>query len=908
VTLAPGVFLGPYQVANVLGAGGMGEVYRATDTKLERDVALKLLPAAFGTDGDRLARFEREAKVLASLNHPGIAHLYAFEQATLADGRVAHLIVMELVEGEDLAERLQRGAIPVEEAISIARQIAEALEAAHEKGIVHRDLKPANVKLTANGTVKVLDFGLARAWSSDPDAGTSGADLSKSPTLAHSGTAAGLILGTAAYMSPEQARGKTIDKRADIWAFGVVLFEMLAGRRLFDGETVTDVLAAVVKEPVDWTALPAGTPAGVRRVLRRCLDRDPRQRLHDIADARLEIAEAIQPGASPEDRKPRPPSSRWVVGAMAAALLGWAATGILLWPRPRLAAPVVRFEIPAVANTTLGLADRPAVDVSADGRRVVFAARADGTSRLYLRDRSDVVPRAIPGTEGASNPVFSPSGTSIAFFGANALKVVTLDGAVSTLAPAMGGDPRGLSWAGTDRIIFAPNAIGPLMAISASGGAISTVSKVELAGGERSHRWPHVLPGAQAVLFTVGTFGSPDNYDDSKIEAVVLATGERRTVLAGARIARYVPASGHLLFARGSTVYAVPFDPRSLTAQGEPAVLLREVDGDTTTGASHFACADDGTFVYVPGSSQAGLRKISWLSRDGTAEDVPLPAALFNDIRIAPDGQRFAVAMGSNGRFDIWVYAYARKTFTRLTFDGHSATPEWSADNRMVYYASLAEGGVSTTFQRKPADGSREAEALGTVKGRAYLAGLEGGERSAFVNLYGDQRSNFGIFRVAFGASGEQLEPTPIMDTPAVEYAARLSPDRRWLAFQSSAGGTEEVYVRDLAGTGAQWQVTTTGGEEPNWSSDGRELFYRFDRRLMVVPVESRGRFNAGPARLLLDGVYNLRSDTGISYDVAPGGDRLLMIRPAEGGAQAAGVRVVLNMFDELARAMKADR
>lgn len=471
-------------------------------------------------------------------------------------------------------------------------------------------------------------------------------------------------------------------------------------------------------------------------------------------------------------------------------------------------------------------------------------------------------------------------------------------------------DSRGLTWAGSDRIIFAPDAAGPLSAVSRVGGATSAVSKLEETRGERTHRWPQALPGAEAVLFTVGTFSNPDSYDDSRIEAVVLATGERRVLLTGARMARYVPASGHLLFARGSTVHAVRFDPRTLSTQGEPVALLRDVDGDSITGASHFACAEDGTFVYVPGSSQASLRKLAWVSRDGTAEDVAVPPALYNDVRIAPDGQRFAVALGTSGLADIWVYELARKSFTRLTFDGHSATPEWSADNRTVYFATVDASGLRTTFQRKPADGSREAEAVGRVEGRAYLGGLEEGARSAIIDLYGDgaTRSDAGIYRFPLDPASQSQKASPIVDTPGIEFGARLSPDRRWLAFHSSVTGANEVYVRDLAGTGAQWQVTTTGGEEPNWSSDGRELFYRADRRLMVVPVETRGRFTAGPATLLLDGIYNLRSETGISFDVSPRGDRFLMIRPAEEGARTARLRVVLNVFDELARAMKADR
>ncbi len=525
-------------------------MYRATDTKLGREVALKVLPEAFAADPDRLARFEREAKLLASLNHPGIAHLYGFENDTLADGTTSHVLVMELVEGEDLAVRLKRGPVPVDETIAIAKQVAEALEAAHEKGIVHRDLKPANVKVTPDGKVKVLDFGLAKAWSGDGPGATSSADLSQSPTLAHTGTAAGIILGTAAYMSPEQARGRAVDRRSDVWAFGVLVYEMLTGRRLFEGETVSDVLAAVLTREPDWQALPPGTPAGLRRVLRRCLERDPKRRLRDVADARLDLEEAPQPGPDERPGRERGPGARaggrWVAALVAGILLGALAGGLAVLRLGR--APEDRVVRLALPLTTGGdaIQQTSGIAVSPDGTRVVFRSTQGGRRGLFIRSLDALEPLPIPGSEGGYGPCFSPDGQSVAFFSIfggtrqTGLVRARIAGGTPTLvvelpSSAVAGLTFTCDWSEAGHILLAgPSPV--VQRVSAAGGEPAPVTALDPARGETSHVQPHRLPGSQGLLcVAVSAGGRPD---------VLFARGDGtpgRVLVEGATSPRFAP-------------------------------------------------------------------------------------------------------------------------------------------------------------------------------------------------------------------------------------------------------------------------------------------------------------------------------------------------------------------------------
>jgi serine/threonine protein kinase/Tol biopolymer transport system component len=895
MTLSPGTRVGSYEITAAIGAGGMGEVYRGRDAALNRDVAIKVLPAALAADAERLARFKREAQVLASLNHPNVAHVYGFEGAALSDGRTEHFLAMELVEGEDLSERLTRGAIPVDEAIAIAKQIAEALEGAHEHGIVHRDLKPANIKVRSDGTVKVLDFGLAKA--NDPGSTSAPPDVSHSPTLTHHGTSAGMIVGTAAYMSPEQARGKAVDKRADIWSFGVVFFEMLTGRRLFAGETVSDTLAAVLKEDVPWKKLPPSTPRAVSRLLKRCLTRDPRQRLRDIGEARLILASDLgaDSGSDFESSRPTRTAMGWVVASVLLLLL----LGSLFRQRSppvSFGRPIIRYDVMSPAKTALRLDARPAVAMAPDGSGVVFVATADGVTRLYLKKRDDTEARALPGTEGGSNPALSPDGKRLAFAAPSQLMRMSLDGAPVALTKV--NDPRGIAWLDDDTIVFTADTITGLTTVPASGGEVKALTTLDANANERTHRWPVPLSGGAAVLFTVGTAASPDNYDEATIEGVVVETGERRKVMQGASFVQVSP-SGHLIYAKGGSIFAAPFDSRSLSISGAAVQVLQGVATDTTTGAVHASLAHDGTLAYVPGGSSTDDRSLLWVDRKGAASPLGLPTGLYNDPRVSPDGARVAVLVGAGSSGDVWIYDTRNTAFTRFTFDRVNSSPSWSRDGRTLYWSSAGAGGRTTTLFRKPADASREAESVGSVSGRAYLEAIDGAEKTAFLNSY-NQGTSHGNSVVTLPIPGGS--PTVLVRSRGSAYGSAISPDGRFLAYQSDEGIRYEIYVRELFGSGARYQVSTGGGEEPRWSADGGEIYYRNDTRLMAAKVVARPVFESKPPEVLFEDVYNYRTDSGITYDVDPRRGRFLMIRPASPNSREAvtRVRMVVNWVDEV--------
>ncbi|HYT67280.1 MAG TPA: protein kinase [Vicinamibacterales bacterium] len=895
MALSPGFRIGPYEITAAVGAGGMGEVYRARDPKLQRDVAIKILPDLFAADPDRLARFDREAQTLAALNHPNIAQIHGIE---------GNALVMEFVEGEDLAQRIARGAVPLDEALPIARQIADALEAAHERGIVHRDLKPANIKVRPDGTVKVLDFGLAKLSTPDSAPGS----MATSPTFTSPAmmTHAGIIIGTAAYMSPEQARGKSVDRRADLWALGVVIYEMLTGHAAFDGDTITDVLAAVVTRDPDWTALPPQTPPGVRRLLERCLARDARRRLADAGEASYQLEEAMTPGA---DRQPlgsgRPVFSWWTA---VLTFLPWTIVavsitlvGLLAWKLTRVPAPeVLRYSVDPPAKTSLNLVGRPAIALSPDGTLLAFIGTSGGTTHVFLRKRTEFDAHVVPGTEGASEPVFSPDGRWLAFYANNKLNKVPVEGGpVEALADV--NDPRGLSWDADDVITFSPQSTGGVFQISPShGGEPRQVTKAS-EKVERTHRWPQMLPNG-AVIFTVGSLTSPDNYDGASIEAQLPKTGERRVVMRGAAMARYL-APGTLLFARAGALYAVAFDAGKVEISGTPVAIMQGIAGDATTGSTDFACSAAGTFAYVATQGDGTLHRLMWVDRAGRTERVDLPPSMFFDLKLSPDGRRAAVIVVASGGGDVWVYDFARKTFTRLTFGGSHRTPVWSRDGKNVYYVALAANGSFNQIVRKTADGSGEEEPMATVPNGLFLRDVSPDQREALLDYNTNVRKT-DIAKLAFDKDAKFV---PITATAFDEYSAALSPDGRWVAYQSDETSVFQIYVREASGKGGRWQVSTGGGEEPHWSADGRELYFRADTQMMMVRVELGATFQFGPAQVLFDGLYNLRSESGVSFDVDPNG-RFLMVRLADESAAPSSIRLIINWTSELKRLMTAGR
>jgi Tol biopolymer transport system component len=885
MTLTAGTRLGQYELLHLVGAGGMGEVYRARDTKLHRDVAIKVLPELFASDPDRLSRFEREAQTLAALNHPNVAQIHGVLESPAA-------LVMELVEGEDLSHRLTRGAIPAEDALPIARQVAEALEAAHDRGIVHRDLKPANVKVRPDGAVKVLDFGLAKAMAGESGAVAVPRSMQNSPTFTSPAmTQIGVVLGTASYMSPEQARGKAVDRRADIWAFGCVLYEMLSGRRPFDGETVTDVMSAIVSREPDWAALPRETSPAIVKLLQRCLEKDPRRRLRDIGEARVMLEDPQQAIAGPAAATPRS-SATWLVPtlAVAAAVLAVADVALLLNRRTSTVdvAPraVTRYDVQAPDGAALSVVFRPAVSVSASGSVLAFAATVEGINRIYVRPRAEVAARVIPGSEGGTNPAVSPDGKWVAFFANAHVHKAPIDGQAITIGPAR--DVRGMTWTDDGQLILTNDAAAPLVIMSADGRESRALTT--FASGERTHRWPSILPGGRVVVFTAGSLTSPDNYDGATIEAVILPTGERRTLIKGAAMARYC-GDRRLVYSKGPGLFAVSFDPQTLTTSGSPVQVLQAVARDASTGASHFDCAGDGTLVFVPGTPEGELRRLVWADRAGRMQPLRLPPGPHQEVRISPDGTRAVLLSGTSGSGDVWIYEFAKESLDRLTFTATNAAPTWSSDGRSVYYTSFDPNGPRTTVMRRLADGSREAETLATIAGRSYLAWVDPLEQIAIVDS-ADLFDRGNIFRISLNSA---TPPEPLVASPANEFVSAVSPGGQWLAYQSDDSGRAEIYVRELAGTATRRQVTTAGGEEPQWSRDGSELFYRTANRLMAIPIERGPMFRAGNPRPLFDGIHTFGIESGRSYSVDSANPRFLLVRPADAGVSVSVVRVVLN-------------
>jgi len=881
-----GQTLSHYKITSALGAGGMGEVYRATDTKLGRDVALKLLPEAFAADPDRLARFEREAKVLASLNHPGIAHLYGFESTRLPDGSSCHFLAMELVEGEDLAERLKRGAIPVDEAVAIAKQVAGALEEAHEKGIVHRDLKPANVKVTPDGKVKVLDFGLAKAFTGDTASGSS-ADLSQSPTLAQTGTAAGIILGTAAYMSPEQARGKAVDKRADVWAFGVVLYEMLTGRRLFEGETVSDVLAAVLTREPDWAALPPTTPARVRQLLGRCLERDAKQRLRDVGEARVALGGAtssVEAGAIPAASAGAAHGSaamRWATLALVALVS--AAAGIGLFSRLRSAPPraVTRLQVTLPPGQVLSGNGGPAI--SRDGRTLAYTARdATGVVRLYVRALDRFEANLVPESEGAQAPFFSPDGSRVGFFARGKLMTAAVAGGAPTPIADASAHPLGGTWGEDDTIVFGPVLSAGLLRVPSSGGKPQQLTQPDEAARGYAHGRPQFLPGGRSVLFTI--WGAPEVRGDAILS---LESGQWVQVTSGIWSARYA-RSGHLLLSGPRGIRAARFDPDRPALANPQTFVVDEVFSTQAWSDSWFSVSDTGTLAYVPGDVTLG--RLAWVERDGRVTLVSDQVQSLVDPSLSPDGERIAFEDRDD---NLWTLDLRRGTRVRLTLDGEgsNAYPVWSRDGTRVLFASNRSG--DWDIWAVPPGGGPATRLL-TRKGNQFPVSAA----SDGTILFGERSKGTAADIFTLSPDGRV---TPFLVTPFSTTGAQLSPDGRAVAYISDETGRDEVYVRPFGGKGDAAPVSTEGGNAPRWSPDGREIVYRRGDAFLAASVTSSGgTLTVGDSRKLFE-VHAAagRSTFQAGYSVSPDGRRFLVLL-LDPRAIPAQINVVLNWFEEL--------
>jgi Tol biopolymer transport system component len=899
--LTTGSHLGPYEILAPLGAGGMGEVYRARDGKLNRDVALKILPDAFATDPDRLARFRREAQVLASLNHPNIGHIYGFE-----DSGATHALVMELVDGPTLADRIAQGPVPLAEALPIAKQIAEALEAAHEQGIVHRDLKPANVKVRTDGTVKVLDFGLAKALG-PATASDAAAAIANSPTTASPAlTERGVILGTAPYMSPEQAVGKVVDRRSDLWAFGVVLLEMLTGRRVFVGPDAAHVLAAVLKSEPDWTTLPAETPTAVRRLLRRCLEKDPRRRLSAIGDARLELDEAGSPAdrdgvlaASPMAAAVIPAWRRALPWAVAGTGLVAALASVLMWSPWRSAQAPVPRKLQALigADASLPTAFGASVILSPDGTTLAFVAEQPGGTRLFVRKLDQLQAAPLASTEGAADPFFSPDGRWIAFFADGHLKKVPPTGGVAVnvcdAAAARGG-----TWTDDNTIIFCPTngSNTKLMRVPAAGGTPAVFGT--LSEGATTQRWPQALPGGAGVLYTESS--NIGAWDGANLVVAPLSGEAPKIVVRGGYYGRYVP-SGHLIYMQHGTLFAVPFDLRRLEAIGPAVPALEGVTADPIVGFAQLSVSTEGTLVYVPGAAADQANPIDWMTRDGKTSVLRATKVNWANPRFSPDGQKLALDI-FDGQRNICVYEWARDTSTQLTFGPLAHYPVWTPDGRRVAFASDRDKGIGNLYWVN-ADGTGDVTRLTDSPNaeRAYSWHPSGKFLAFQAN-----RPGTGWDLMILPIEGDAARgwapgtPTVFLSTTSAEQAPMFSPDGRWIAYQSNeAGSNFDVYVRPFPGPGGKWRVSTDGGTEPRWSATAHELLFLNQGRVMVASYTVAG----DSLRMDTPQVWSPTNDRvlGSGYDLHPDGQRLaLLAAPDQGRVVRDKVVFVFNFFDYL--------
>jgi len=824
MTLSIGDRLGPYEIRAALGAGGMGEVYRGRDTDLNRDVALKVLGERFAEDPDRLARFKREAQVLASLNHPHIGAIYG-----VADFPGGRALVLELVEGPTLADRIAAGPIPLEETLPIARQIAEALAAAHEMGIVHRDLKPANVKLRPDGAVKVLDFGLAKA----AEPGTVSGDATQSPTLTNAAmTQLGVILGTAAYMSPEQAKGRPADKRSDVWAFGCVLFEMLTGRRAFAGEDVADTLALVLTKEPTWTLLPPETPPAILRLLRRCLERDRSRRLADIADARLEIDERDSEANAAAPVRQVAKLVRWLPWAVAsgALLVSMIAFAALYWPHaPTGSSVATRFLIDPPQNTEL----RGSFAVSPDGRSVVLRGLSEGKVLLWVRNLQSVTLQPLAGTDEASSPFWSPDSRFIGFYAGGKLKKIEATGGPAQTLCDAPGDGWGGAWSADGVIIFAPREGEGLQRVSAAGGTPEPLTTLDSSRGELSHFHPRFLPDGRHLLYLVIS-SRPEN---AGIRVGSLDSAETKLLVNTDASGAYAPP-GYLLFLRDRTLMAQKLDVDRLVIVGEPLPVADDV-GRLGPGARFalFSVSRTGVLVYRRGRNDAS--QLTWFDRQGKQVGTLGPVANFGVPWLSPDERRvtFTGAAPEGGNLDIWLMDLARGNPTRLTFDpSPDSNPVWSPDGSRILFTSERDG--QPNLYQSAAGGGSADELL--VKSDFRKSPNDWSADGKFI-LYHEQNPKTGNDLWVFPLSGER-KPFPFLQTPFDERQGRFSPDGRWIAYASNETGTWQVYVRRFPGSGGKWQVSTNGGAQPQWRGDGRELFYLSpDRKLMAAKVSTSG-------------------------------------------------------------------
>jgi eukaryotic-like serine/threonine-protein kinase len=864
---------GPYSVLELLAKGGMGEVYRARDTKLGRDVALKILPAAFAHDPERLARFQREARLLASLNHPHIAAIYGIEESGGLHG-----LVMELVPGETLADR---GLLPWVKALTICRQIAEGLEEAHRKNITHRDIKPANIKVTPAGAVKILDFGLAKAMAWEQ----SEVDLSELPAASTVATEEGRILGTPGYMSPEQVRGKAVDKQTDIWAFGCLMHELLTGKHAFHRETLTDTIAAIVEREPDWQALPPATPASIQNLLKRCLQKEKNRRLHDIADARIEIEEALagstsapEPGVAVSAKKSRPLALA-IALALAAAL---GAISVLYFNRAT--PPEIRLEVNTPST------DEPlSFAISPDGRRLVFVAPNEGKSQLWVRPLDSLAAKPLAGTDRASYPFWSPDSASIGFFADGKLERLDIvGGAPQVLANT--GAARGGAWSRDGFILFAPLTTGPVLKVPATGGDPAAVTRLET--GQTGHRSPQFLPDGRHFIYFVRGGPGQGVYVSS------LDGGPSRR-LTNADAAAVVSPSGFLLLLRQTTLFAQAFDFKRLELSGNPFPVAEHVAFDPTPTFAPGFSATSGIVAYRTGSA-GGVRQLTWLDRSGKsvgAIGAPDSAGL-TDVELSPDGERVAIYRTVNGNSDVWLIDAARGVPTRFTFDAAiDSRAIWSPDGSRVVFNSNRKEGINNLYSKLSSGVGADELLLESDQAKAATDWSPDGRFLLYRSQ--DPQTNFDLWVLPI--SGDK-KPFLFHKTPFEERDGQFSPDGKWIAYQSNESGRFEIYVQPFPGPGRKFQISSYGGAQPRWNKNGKEIFYvSLDSKMMAAPVKlspnGQSLETTTPAALFPVRIAGGPLLTGVNkqqYAVSSDGQRFLVNLAVEEGT-ASPITLILN-------------
>jgi eukaryotic-like serine/threonine-protein kinase len=889
MAILPGQRLGPFEILARAGEGGMGEVYRARDSRLDRIVAIKVLPAHLADRSELRERFDREARTIAGLNHPHICTLYDTGHQDGTD-----FLVMEYLEGETLADRLSRGPLPIEQVLQFAIEMADALDKAHRKGVTHRDLKPGNIMLTKSGA-KLMDFGLAKLRQDDRPA----TSISQLPTQQDAITAEGAIVGTLRYMAPEQLEGKEVDARTDIFAFGAVVYEMATGKRAFEGKSQASIIGSIMSsEPAPMSSLQPMTPPALDRVVKKCLAKDPENRWQsakDLADELNWIAGASEAATVPV-QAPQHTKKHWQSPAflgLAAMSVAVAAAVAVWYLKPAAPLPVTRTVIALPLDEQLAGTTQPAVALSHDGKQLAYVAtRNGGPPQLFLRALDGLDSRPIPGTDGAASPFFSPDDQWLGFFQSGPLKKISVNGGASVNLANI-GNPRGASWNTPGTIIFAPESNISIQQISDQGGAIQPL--FQLASGEVSQRYPDVLPGGKSVLFATLGIGN----QNPGVAVQQIGTGKRKNLVQNAVSPRYAP-SGHLLYVQGTTLMAVPFDPDRLEIRGAAVPAAEGISLTTNTGGAQYSFSSTGTLLYVSGGVAAAQRRLVWVNRNGTEQVLAAAPGDYDNPRISPDGHRVALEFGSQ----IWIYDLSRDTLSKFTFEGSTnADPAWTPDGKRISFRSNKDGYTDIYWQL--ADGSGGLERLTSNQFvKIPKSWSPDGRLLAYHENNPVTKKDIWVLQLT------DNKAQPFLRTPFNEGAPVFSPDGRWLAYMSDESGRMEIYVQPYPGPGGKWQISTDGGSEPAWNHNARELFYRNANKMMAVDVTTQPSFSAGKPKVLFEGVYLSVAPglTNTAYDVSADGQRFLMVKETGRAVSSTQINVVQNWFEELKRRAPAEK